>query len=85
LVTVERAEALQCQELAASAALDTALHDLGDRAAIEHELLFGADPAAAILDAASTDVDLLVLGSRAYGPMRRTLMLIRILHLSAVD
>jgi nucleotide-binding universal stress UspA family protein len=74
LVAIERAEALQRQELAARAALDSALHDLGDGEAIEQEALFGADPSAAILDAAGTDVDLLVLGSRAYGPVRRTLV-----------
>ena len=68
LVTIERAEALQRQELAARTALDSALHDLGDAPKIEQEVLFGTDPAAALLDVASTDVDLLVLGSRAYEP-----------------
>ena len=73
LVTIARAEALQRQELAARAAVDSALQDLGDGAAIEQGVLFGTDPASAILDAAGTDIDLLVLGSRAYGPLRRTL------------
>jgi nucleotide-binding universal stress UspA family protein len=34
----------------------------------------GSDPGAAILDVAGTGVDLLVLGSRAYGPVRGTLV-----------
>jgi len=74
LETIERAEALQRQELAAQAALDSALHALGDRVEAEREVLFGSDPAAAILDAAARNVDLLVLGSRAYGPAHRTLV-----------
>jgi nucleotide-binding universal stress UspA family protein len=73
LVTIERAEALQRQDQAARAALDSALHELGDGAAIEQDVLFGTDPAAAILDAVGTSGALLVLGSRAYGPVRRTL------------
>ncbi len=73
LVTIERAEALQRQELAARAALDSAVHDLGDGATIEQDVLFGTDPASVLLDVAGTDIDLLVLGSRAYGPMRRAL------------
>jgi nucleotide-binding universal stress UspA family protein len=74
LVTIERGEALQRQELAARTALDSAVHGLGGGAAIEQEVLFGSDPASSILGAAGTDVDLLVLGSRAYGPVRRALV-----------
>jgi nucleotide-binding universal stress UspA family protein len=74
LVTIERAEALQRQELAAKSALDSALHDLAAGNSIEHEVLVGTDPAAAILDVVGAGVDLLVLGSRAYGPLRRTLL-----------
>jgi nucleotide-binding universal stress UspA family protein len=74
LVTIERGEALQRQELAARSALDSAVHGLGGGAAIEQEVLFGSDPASSILGAAGTDVDLLMLGSRAYGPVRRALL-----------
>jgi nucleotide-binding universal stress UspA family protein len=73
LVTIERGETLQRQELAARAALDSALHELHD-GTIAHDVLFGSDPASAIVDAAGADYDLLVLGSRAYGPVRRTLV-----------
>jgi nucleotide-binding universal stress UspA family protein len=66
LVTIERAEALQRQELAARSALDRALHELAAGNPIDHEVLVGTDPAAAILDVAGAGVDLLVLGSRAY-------------------
>jgi len=74
LVAIERGEALQRQELAARSALDTTLRALGDGVAIEPQVLVGGDPASAILDAARADVDLLMLGSRAYGPMRRALL-----------
>lgn len=50
LVTIERGEALQRQELATRATPDSALDDLGDGAPLEQEVLVGADPAAAILD-----------------------------------
>jgi nucleotide-binding universal stress UspA family protein len=50
LVTIERAEAIQRQESAARAALDSALEELGDGTVIRQEVLSGADPAAAILD-----------------------------------
>ena len=74
LVTIERADALQRQEVAAQNALDTAVRALGEGAVVEQQVLFGTDPATAILDAASGDVDLLVLGSRTYGPVRRALV-----------
>jgi nucleotide-binding universal stress UspA family protein len=74
LVTIERADALQRQEQAATSALDAAVYALGDGVAVEQQVLFGSDPAATILDIAGADVDLLVLGSRAYGPMRRALV-----------
>jgi nucleotide-binding universal stress UspA family protein len=72
LVTIERAEALERQELAVQAALDSALRELGDHTAVEQHVLFDSDPADAILEVASAGVDLLVLGSRAYGLARRT-------------
>jgi nucleotide-binding universal stress UspA family protein len=74
LVAIERGEALQRQELAARGALDAALRALGDGVGVEPEVLVGGDPASAILDAPRADVDLLVLGSRAYGPVRRALI-----------
>ncbi|MGZ4188121.1 MAG: universal stress protein [Solirubrobacteraceae bacterium] len=74
LVTMERAEALQRQELAAQTALDSAVHALGDHGQLERQVLFGGDPASAILDVTGRDVDLLLLGSRAYGPARRVLV-----------
>jgi nucleotide-binding universal stress UspA family protein len=73
-VTIERAETLQRQESAAQAAVDDALSKLGDGSTVEREVLFGTDPAAAILDAVRTDVDLLVVGSRGYGPVKRALL-----------
>ena len=74
LITIERAEALQRQEQAALNELDGALAALGGGPAIERQVLFGTDPATAILDTTRTGVDLLVLGSRAYGPVRRALV-----------
>ena len=76
LVAIERADALQRREQAATSALDAAVHALGDgvAVAVEQQVLFGSDPAATILEIAGADVDLLVLGSRAYGPMRRALV-----------
>ena len=74
LITIERGEAMQRQEQAAHGALDSALAALGGGPAVERHVLFGTDPAAAILDTARTGVDLLVLGSRAYGPVRRALV-----------
>jgi nucleotide-binding universal stress UspA family protein len=72
LVTIERADALQRQERAAKNALDAVVYALGAGAVVDQQL-FGSDPAAAILYVAAVDVDLLVLGSRAYGPVRRAL------------
>ena len=74
LVTIERSDALQRQELAAQNALDTAMRALGEGAVVEQQVLFGTDPATAILDAARDDVDLIVLGSRGYGPVQRALV-----------
>ncbi len=74
LVTIERADALRRQEQAATNVLDAAVCALGSGVAVEQQVLFGNDPAASILDVAGADVDLLVLGSRAYGPVRRALV-----------
>jgi nucleotide-binding universal stress UspA family protein len=74
LITIERGEALQRQEQSAQNALDTALAEIGDEAAVQRRVLFGIDPAAAILELVDANVDLLLLGSRAYGPVRRALV-----------
>jgi nucleotide-binding universal stress UspA family protein len=74
LVAIERAEAMQRQEQAAQNALDSALPALGGGLTIERRVLFETNPASATLDSACADVDLLVLGSRAYGPVRRALV-----------
>ena len=71
---LERADALARQELAAAQAVDSAVRGLGDGAVVQQHVLFGTDPAAAILEAVAADVDLLALGSRAYGPVRRALV-----------
>jgi nucleotide-binding universal stress UspA family protein len=71
---IDRADALARQELAATQAVAAAVQLLGDGVTVEQQVLFGTDPAEAILEAAASDVDLLVLGSRAYGPVRRTLV-----------
>jgi len=70
LIAIEREEALQRQEQAAQSALGSALADIGDDTKVERRVLFGTDPASAILELARADIDLLFLGSRAYGPMR---------------
>jgi len=74
VMVMERGEALQRQEQAAQNALDSALADIGDDTTVERRVLFGTDPASAILELARTNVDLLLLGSRAYGPMRRAVV-----------
>ena len=49
------------------------MYALGAGVVVDQQVLFGSDPAAAILYVAAVNVDLLVLGSRAYGPVRRAL------------
>jgi nucleotide-binding universal stress UspA family protein len=74
LITIERGEALQRQEQFAQNALDTALAEIGGEATVQRRVLFGTDPAGAILELVDEDVDLLLLGSRAYGPVHRALV-----------
>jgi nucleotide-binding universal stress UspA family protein len=74
VIAIERAEALQRQEQAAQHALDTVVAQLGDGATIHRRVLFGTDPASAILELARANIDLLVLGSRGWGPVRRALV-----------
>lgn len=68
------AEALERQEGAARATLEAAGGALGDGASIEQQVIVGPDPASVIVYAVSGKADLLVLGSRAYGPVRRALL-----------
>jgi nucleotide-binding universal stress UspA family protein len=74
LITIERGDALQRQEQSAQNALDTALAETGGEVTVQRRVLFGPDPAGAILELVNADVDLLLLGSRAYGPVRRALV-----------
>ena len=71
---IERTKALQKQETAVRSALAGALRELGPGAPVEQQIMVGSDPAAEILGASQTDVDLLVLGSRAYEPARHALL-----------
>ena len=73
LETMQLADGLERQERAARAALEAAVEALVEGAKIEQQVLVGPDPASTILDAAR-GADLLVLGSRAYGPVRRALV-----------
>lgn len=72
-LAIEQAEALERRERAARAALLAAVKALGDGAVVDHELIVEGDAPALILDAAQ-GADLLVLGSRSYGPVRRSLL-----------
>jgi nucleotide-binding universal stress UspA family protein len=74
LETMQLAEALQRQESAATAMLAAAVSELGDGAAIEQQVIIGPDPATVIVDSARGEADMLVLGSRGYGPVRRALL-----------
>lgn len=74
VIVMERGEALQRQEQAAPNALDGALAEFRDGTTIERRVLVGGDPASAILELARANVDLRLLGSRTYGPMRRALV-----------
>lgn len=68
------AEALEHQQSAARAALDSAAASLDDGVAVEPRILFAGDAASVIVDAARAEADLLLLGSRGYGPARRALL-----------
>lgn len=72
--TVQLAEALKRQQSAARATLEATTAALHAGADVEWQILVGPDPATMILEAAHDHADLLVLGSRAYGPLRRTLL-----------
>jgi nucleotide-binding universal stress UspA family protein len=74
LEMMQLAEALERQERAARATLDAAVQKLGNRTAIEQQVIVGPEPGVVIVDAARGEADLLVLGSRAYGPVRRALL-----------
>ena len=74
LDTINLAEALARQERAARATLEAAVKTLRGSASIEQQVIVGPDPASVIVDAVRGHADLLVLGSRAYGPVRRALL-----------
>jgi nucleotide-binding universal stress UspA family protein len=74
LETMHLSEALERQERAARATLEAAVKTLGRGTSIQEQVVVGPDPASVIVDAARGQADLLVLGSRAYGPVRRTLL-----------
>ena len=74
LDTMHLAEALARQERAARATLEAAVKTLRGSASIEQQVIVGPDPASVIVDAVRGQADLLVLGSRAYGPVRRALL-----------
>lgn len=70
---VQLAEALGRQEHAARATLEAATAELRAGAWIEQQVLVGPSASTMILEA-THDADLLLLGSRAYGPLRRALL-----------
>ena len=72
--TMHLAEALEDHERAARATLEAAVRALGGGALIEQQVIVGPDPASVIVDAVREKADLIVLGSRAYGPVRRALL-----------
>lgn len=72
---IEWEDAVERQRAGAAQAVEAAVAALGDGVVdVETGMLAGDDVAATLLDATTAgDVDLLVLGSRAYGPAHRTL------------
>ena len=58
---------------AAKASLESAVADLGGAVAVHTQTVEGDDAADVLVDR-SRELDLLVLGSRGYGPVRRTLL-----------
>jgi len=70
----ERTVTLEHRESAARASLEWAMKALGNGAEIEHDVIAGEHPASLILDVARGGADLLVLGSRASGPVHRALV-----------
>jgi nucleotide-binding universal stress UspA family protein len=71
---IERPAALERQEQAVAGALETAVAALDGEVVVETSVLRGGHPAEALLDAAASEgVDLLVMGSRGYGPLHRVL------------
>lgn len=71
---IERDAALERQEQVAASAVDAAIVELDARVPVETHVLRGEDVPTALLDAVGGDTELLVLGSRGYGPLRRTLL-----------
>ena len=71
---IERAAALEHQEQSAANAVADAIQELGGEVKVESSVLSGEDVAQALLDVTQDRVSLLVVGSRGYGPSRRTLL-----------
>lgn len=71
---IERGAALEHREQATAGAVGAAVGELGTGVKVETSTLSADDAAQALIDAARGRVDLLVLGSRGYGPARRTLV-----------
>lgn len=68
------AAALERQQTAARTLLDSAVAALGDGVRVETRILVAGDAASAIVNAARSQADLLLLGSRGHGPARRALL-----------
>lgn len=73
-VRIERVDATARQDRAARRAIDDAVAALGGDVSVRTHVLETDDVAHELLAAASGEVDLLVCGSRGYGPVRRTLL-----------
>ena len=72
---IEREAALERQQQAATETVGEAVQELIGEVDTKPSILRADNAAQALLDAAVADrVDLLVLGSRGYGPVRRTLL-----------
>ena len=67
-------EALRCQDAGARATLAAAIGELPGVNRIAQQILLGPDAAFMIIEAARDGTDLLVLGSRGRGPLRRALL-----------
>ena len=72
--TLPLPESLRCQDAGARATLAAVIAELPGVNRIAQQILLGPDAAFMIIDAARDGTDLLVLGSRARGPLRRALL-----------
>lgn len=72
--TLSLPEALRRQEASARVTLAAAITGLRGANQITQQILFGPDAAFMIIEAAREGTDLIVLGARALGPLRRALL-----------